>query len=137
MTTLDNSNSTLIKLPTEISGPWLGAVLGLDEASLLGTKRIGTGQMSSSYRVRFAAAGGPERSVVVKLASDDEGSRATGVGMGAYYREVAFYQDLAPRLGSALPACHLALYDASEGWFTLVLEDIVDAESGDQIAGCT
>ena len=80
--------------------------------------------------------GGGEESVVVKLASEDPTSRATGVGMGAYYREIAFYRDLAPRIGGPLPHCHLAEYDAAEGWFTIVLEDIADARQGDQIAGC-
>jgi hypothetical protein len=106
---------------------------------LLDTERIGTGQMSQSYRVTFAAkdalANGTE-SVVVKLASDDPTSRATGVGMGAYFREVAFYGNLAARIGGPVPRCHLAVYDSAEGWFTLVLEDIVGATQGDQIAGC-
>src|SRR5690242_3659694 len=108
MTTLEN----LIKLPDEITADWLGAVLAVDDLALTGRERIGTGQMSQSFRVTFTAAGAA-RSVVVKLASDDEHSRATGVGMGAYYREVAFYQNLAPKLvaGGALPRCFFAEYD--------------------------
>ena len=74
---------------------------------------------------------------MVKLASDDATSRGTGVGMGAYYREVAFYENLAGRLGDSVPACHLATYDPGEGWFTLVLEDVAGAVQGDQIAGCS
>jgi hypothetical protein len=74
---------------------------------------------------------------VVKLASNDSISRATGVGMGAYRREVSFYRNLAPRIGGPLPGCHLAEFDEAEGWFTLVLEDIVGATQGDQIAGCS
>lgn len=133
MTTLENK---LIKVPEEITAAWLGGVLGEAEVELTGSKRIGTGQMSQSYRVSYTLAGRP-RSVVVKLASDDDTSRATGVGMGAYYREVAFYQNMASRLGEALPQCLFAEYDTEQGWFTLVLEDIVNAEQGDQIAGCS
>ena len=92
--------------------------------------------MSRNYRARFAA-DGVEETVVVKLASDDESSRDTGVGMGAYLREVAFYENLAPRLGDSVPDCHFAAYDDGEGWFTLVLADIVGATQGDQIEGCT
>jgi hypothetical protein len=102
-----------------------------------GTERIGTGQMSQSHRVAFDGADGGAGSVVVKLASDDDTSRATGVGMGAYSREISFYRELAERIGAPLPGCHLAAYDDADGWFTLVLEDIVGAEQGDQIAGCT
>ncbi|WP_040863559.1 DUF7064 domain-containing protein [Nocardia niigatensis] len=125
----------LIKTPEGITGDWLAGVLALDSADITGVERIGTGQMSQNYRVEFThdAGGG---SVVVKVASDDDGSRATGVGMGAYFREIAFYRELGGRLGGSLPRCHLAVYDQAEGWFTLVLEDIADAAAGDQIAGC-
>ena len=94
--------------------------------------RIGTGQMSRNFRVSFGG-----ETVVVKLASDDESSRGTGVGMGAYLREVAFYENLADRLGDSVPHCHFAAYDDAEGWFTLVLADIAGATQGDQIEGCT
>jgi hypothetical protein len=93
--------------------------------------------MSQSHRVRFSGGNDGAETVVIKLASDDETSRATGVGMGAYYREIAFYENLAERLGDALPKCLFAEYDQAEGWFTLVLEDIEGATQGDQIAGCT
>jgi hypothetical protein len=93
--------------------------------------------MSQSHRVEFATGGADAETVVVKLASDDETSRATGVGMGAYYREICFYRNLAARLGSPLPGCLLAGYDPAQGWFTLVLEDVVGGRTGDQIAGCS
>lgn len=112
-------------------------MLGRAGLELLSTERIGTGQMSQSHRVRFTGDGGEPESVVVKLASSDPTSRATGVGMGAYFREIAFYRNLAERIGEPLPRCLGAEYDASEGWFTLVLEDIVGARQGDQIAGCS
>jgi Phosphotransferase enzyme family len=131
-------DAPLIRTPDEITGAWLSEALGRSGLTLADTERIGTGQMSQNHRVRFSAAdGGLPESVVVKLASDDANSRATGVGLGAYSREVNFYRNLAERIGGPLAACHLAAYDAAEGWFTLVLEDIADAVQGDQIAGCT
>ena len=111
-------------------------MLGRPGLELRSVEQIGTGQMSRNYRAWFAAEGG-EETVVVKLASDDENSRGTGVGMGAYLREVRFYENLAPRLGDAVPDCHYAAYDEAGGWFTLVLADIAGATQGDQIAGCT
>ena len=36
-----------------------------------------------------------------------------------------------------MPTCHLAVYDETTGYFTLLLEDKVDATQGDQIAGCS
>src|SRR6185312_5817207 len=85
---------------------------------------------------RGAHRDGSAATLVVKLASDDPMSRATGVGMGAYHREIAFYRELAPRIGGPLAPCLLAEYDAADGWFTLVLGDIAGAVQGDQIAGC-
>lgn len=130
------TTATLIRTPDEITAAWLSVVLGTDGVEVGDVTRIGTGQMSQSFRVAYTD-GGEERSVVVKLASDDATSRATGVGLGAYLREVSFYRNLAGRIGGPLPQCHLAEYDAAEGWFTLVLEDIAGATQGDQIAGCT
>jgi Phosphotransferase enzyme family len=136
----DNSSTDrIIRTVDELTPEWLGDALGRPIAEVGGIERIGTGQMSHSHRVTFAAAesdGGPE-SVVVKLASTDPDSRSTGVGMGAYFREVAFYRNLGPRIGESVPGCHLAEYDPAEGWFTLVLEDIAGAVQGDQIAGCS
>ncbi|WP_205696883.1 phosphotransferase family protein [Conexibacter sp. SYSU D00693] len=128
----------LIRTPDLITAGWLAEVLGR-RLELLDRARIGTGQMSQSHRVRFRdpAGGGAEESVVVKLASDDTTSRATGVGMGAYAREVRFYRELADRLRGPLAGCHLATYDEADGWFTLVLEDVVDGAQGDQVTGCT
>ncbi len=128
-----------IRTADELNAEWLSLALGRPALKLLGIERIGTGQMSQTHRVRFRADGGPgaePESVVVKLASDDPTSRATGVGMGAYFREIEFYRHLAARIGGPLPVCHLAEYDSAEGWFTLILEDIADAVPGDQIKGC-
>lgn len=126
----------LIRTPDEITSAWLAGALGRPGLELVGTERIGTGQMSQSHRAAFTAADGTTETVVVKLASDDPTSRGTGVGMGAYSREVAFYRELAARIDGPVPRCHLAVYDDGEGWFTLVLQDIAGATQGDQIAGC-
>lgn len=128
---------SLIRTSEEVTAEWLGVVLGRSGLELVAVERIGTGQMSQVHRVSFSGDGPASESVVVKLASDDPTSRATGVGMGAYFREIAFYRHLAPRVSGPVPDCHLAEYDAAEGWFTLVLEDVVGATQGDQIAGCT
>jgi hypothetical protein len=131
-------DAPLIRLADEITETWLSAALARPALELLGVTPIGTGQMSQSYRVRFGAGGSDAaESVVVKLASANQMSRATGVGLGAYSREISFYQRLSERIGGPVAGCHLAAYDGAEGWFTLVLEDIADGVQGDQIAGCS
>jgi hypothetical protein len=129
--------ATLIRVPDELTSQWLASALDRPGVQLSSVERIGTGQMSQSHRVSFTAEDGAQETVVVKLASDDPMSRATGVGMGAYLREISFYANLAERIGGPLARCHFAEYDPSEGWFTLVLDDVVGATQGDQIEGCT
>jgi hypothetical protein len=129
--------SGLIRTPADITDVWLAGALGDGPLTISSVERIGTGQMSQNYRVTYARGSDAPATVVVKLASDDVTSRATGVGLGAYLREITFYRELAPRIGGPLATCHLAEYDHTEGWFTLLLEDIAPATQGDQIKGCT
>jgi hypothetical protein len=137
----------LVQGPEDVSPQWLGIVLRASgaapkDATVAGfeSSEIGTGQMSQSYRLSLTwderGPAGPA-SVVLKVAAADDTSRSTGIGLGIYEREIRFYQDVAPRIGGPIAACHLAEYDAKEGWFTLVLEDSAPAAQGDQIAGCT
>ncbi len=124
---------------SELTAAWLQTVLQCEEIAAVHSEPVGTGQMSESHRVHieYASAGavGPA-SVVLKTAASDPTSRATGVGLGAYEREIRFYRELAPRVGGALAGCLAAVLDPEEGWFTLVLEDVAPALQGDQIAGC-
>jgi hypothetical protein len=136
-----------VRSPQDLTDAWLTARLAaagrLPEGgavSRFSTTAIGTGQMSESFRIALQYAdGGPAgpRSVVLKVAATDEGSRATGAGMGAYAREIRFYQQLAPTLEGPLADCLHAEIDEPSGWFTLLLEDLAPARQGDQIAGCT
>ena len=126
----------LIKTMKEIEAGWLAGVLDRPGLEIDEVEAVGTGQMSTSYRVRFRA-GGEQGAVVVKLAATDENSRNTGVGLGAYLREINFYRELRDRIGGPLAPCHLAEYDPEEGWFTLVLDYVEGGVQGDQIAGCT
>jgi hypothetical protein len=133
----------VLRRAEELTPAWLSAILGADgEIERVALEPIGTGQMSESRRVRIEYADSHDRgarppSVVIKTASEDAASRSTGVGLGIYEREVRFYRELAPRIGGPLAACHAAVIDPLEGWFTIVLEDVVDAVQGDQIAGCS
>ena len=121
----------VVRTADELTAEWLAAALGRDSLRLTDVERIGTGQLSETLRATFD--GG---TAVIKLAAQDPTSRATGVGMGAYLREVSFYQKLASRIVGPVPKCHFADYEPAEGWFTLVLEDIANATQGDQIKGC-
>ena len=89
----------VIKTADEITGEWLGSVLGADDLELIGVEAIGTGQMSRVYRASYRRPGGEPESVAVKLAATDQNSRDVGVNLGAYLREVTFYGELRDRIG--------------------------------------
>ncbi len=128
----------VLATPEHLTPEWLAAALGSGPIESLTLTKIGTGQMSETTRVTVAYAGeatGPA-SVVLKTPSADEGSRATGVGLGIYEREVRFYRELAPRIRGPLAECHFAAV-AADGSFTVVIEDLAPAVQGDQIAGCS
>jgi hypothetical protein len=126
--------------PEDVNPAWLSDVLGVPVAEAT-PERIGTGQvgMSVRYTLSFATEppDGTPRTVVAKLPSDDETSRATGVALRNYEREVRFYQDMVDTVDICTPHCFHAEWDEGSGDFTLVLEDLAPAEQGDQMRGCT
>jgi hypothetical protein len=85
----------------------------------------------------FDAAPELPASVVLKLPSLDPTSRATGVMLRNYEREVKFYLELASTVEIRVPKCHFGEWTESTGDFVLVLEDMSPAAPGDQLAGCT
>ena len=100
--------------------------------------RIGSGQVGMN--LRFAATSDDPSvpsSIVVKLASPDETSRATGMALRNYEREVKFYRDVQPTVDIRVPHCHFADWNEETGYFVLVMEDMAPAEQGDQIRGCS
>lgn len=134
-----------IPTPESVDAGWLtGLLRGAGHAGAtvrgLTSERIGTGQIGRCFRFTMDLDGaGPEvpRTLVGKFPSEDEVSRATGVGLGLYRKEVQFYRELAPRLSIALPRCYYAGIDDRGPEFALMLEDMAPARPGDQIAGCS
>lgn len=134
-------------LPDEITADWLGGVLGADVIEVR-QERIGDGLVGLNLRVSIgyadpsvvgtASTSGSSlpNSVVIKLPSLDETSRATGVALRNYEREVKFYDSIADTVDIRVPHCYLGEWEESTGDFTLVLEDMAPAEQGDQVVGC-
>lgn len=120
--------------PEQITPEWLSSVFD-EDVEVIGAERIGDGLVGLNLRVRMRTQGAPD-SVVIKLPSLDETSRATGVGLRNYEREVKFYAHIASTVDIRVPHCHHGEWDQTTGDFVLVLEDMAPAEQGDQIAGC-
>lgn len=122
--------------PDDVTASWLGGVLG---AEVTGVERaeIGDGLVGLNLRVTVESPDeGVPGSVVIKLPSLDPTSRATGIGLRNYEREVKFYERIATTVDVRVPHCHHGEWDAESGDFVLVLEDMAPAEQGDQLAGC-
>jgi hypothetical protein len=100
--------------------------------------RIGHGNVADSVRlvpVWDRPTSAPS-SVVAKVPSSAEESRAAGFSTRTYEIETAFYNDLADSLSVNRPYCYLARYAPDQGAYVVVMEDLTPAEAGDQIAGC-
>lgn len=128
----------------DLNPAWLDSVLERPDPTVRVTgaelARIGTGQVADSYRVSLSTTGGeggPPPTVVAKLTSDSQQSRAAGRSELNYLREVRFYQEIAPRVTARVPHCHFAEIDSNGTEFVLLLEDLGPARVGDQLAGCT
>ena len=104
-------------------------------------KPIGTGQIGKCIRYSLEYAPGAPASapasLVLKLASDDPVSRATGMALNNFLREVRFYQQLQSRVSIRTPRCYFADIEGEGPEFALLLEDMAPAEQGDQLRGCS
>ena len=142
---MSTSPPVLVRRAGDVSPGWLTRVLGRSGALAPGhrvervaVEAIGTGQMADTARLSLTydddGVGPP--TVVGKFASSDDTSRATGLALRAYEIEVRFYEEVAPRIRARVPSLHFSAIEPGTGWFTLILEDIVGAAQGDQIAAC-
>ena len=100
-------------------------------------KRIGEGQVGMNLRYALSSdAPQVPASVVVKMASPDPTSRATGISLRNYEREVKFYNELVGTLDVRSPKCWFADWHEDGGDIAIVLEDMAPCEQGDQIRAC-
>lgn len=122
-----------------VSAEYLAQHLGVSGLKIESVTPIGTGQMAESYRVSFVAGsqGQLPPSVVVKVPSQSESSRAASRITRCYELETGFYTEVKSLVGVSAPKCLHVWFDAPQDDFVLVLEDIVDGKQGDQIAGAT
>jgi aminoglycoside/choline kinase family phosphotransferase len=81
-------------------------------------------------------AGSPD-TLVAKFPSADEATRHGGMRQQVYLREVRFYQEIAPRVGTRTAEAYVAEIDLDTGASVLLLEDLGPASQGDQLAGCS
>jgi Ecdysteroid kinase-like family len=123
----------------QLTPEWFDAVLGTAGTSSairrVTTEPVGTGQMATTARVRLELGDGTDRTLIAKYGRSDVAPQLAGV---AYAKEVAFYSELGHRIAARTPEClYAVMAEGAAPRFVLVLEDLADAQQGDQIEGCT
>ena len=129
-------SATRITSIEEVTKEWLSSTLKIPISDFKHT-RIGTGQVSWTYRLTLTTSS-ELKSVILKVSSSNPESRHAGLSLGIYEKEVHFYQSIAPSLSSlgSLATCYHASFDPENGTFALLLHD-ANAEIGNDITGAT
>lgn len=124
--------------PEEITSAWLSNILG-DDVSITGERRIGDGLVGMNIRYELAVPTGSElpSSIIAKMPSPDPTSRATGIALRNYEREVKFYAQIAPTVDIRVAHCFHGEWHESDGDFLLLMEDLSPGEQGNQVTGCS
>ncbi len=121
----------------DLTADWMAQALGAPITGIDATQiGKGIGVAAALYRVTLTCddADIPD-TVVVKLPALDEAAQFTASLLRLYIREVRFYQELAADSPIAVPSCHYADVDTETNHFVLVLDDVGDMRTVDQIAG--
>ncbi|KAK3704341.1 hypothetical protein LTR37_013894 [Vermiconidia calcicola] len=123
--TNDRNDCELHGINIDLTPLWLSLFLNRKiDPDGFSTQPVGTGQMSSTYRVSFHEAGkeNTPETVVVKFASNDKETFDLGIRFQHYLREAVFYRRFGDLLSAGLNRCFGAVVD-KDGYFTMVLED--------------
>jgi len=135
-------------LPTTIDGldsSWLtaamrrsGRLASTESVTLVKVESMtaGTAFSTMMYRLILDGPAGLPRTAILKLPIDAP-VRALLDGIGAYRRELSFYQELAPALPVRVAEPYIAEMSSETTDFVLLLEDLTDLQPGDQLGGLT
>lgn len=124
--------------PEEITVEFLGTALGSAVKSFSSVP-IGAGLVGDSARISvdYAMPNSGPTTIAAKFPAADSTSRGTAVSMQLYEKEVGFYRDIAPGIGTRTPVTYFAEHDENTGNFLLLMEDCGPAEQGDQLTSCS
>jgi hypothetical protein len=118
-------------------------LLGDTAVTAVAAARVGTGQVSDTYRLHLTYDAGPGQSdadfrpstLIAKVPAADPASRGAARSFRTYEIEANFYAHVAPGLPVALPECFYVAYDPEPDEYVVLLTDLAPAEPGDQLAG--
>ncbi len=137
----------LISDPSQITTDWMTAVLRssstIDESTSVASVDVTDigedgGLLSLIYRASMTFDGGSgPASAMVKIPVPDANMRGTADVLGFYPRELAFYSEIAPGAPFGAAAIYGAAIASDSTDFVLVLEDLGQLRSVDQVAGAS
>ena len=130
---IKNTGELNADLVNRLIGSKLPGVVEACEVESLGE---GVGIMASIARASLTYRDGSRGTLIHKCAAQNE-NKAAAQGLDFYANEINFYKHLATSSPLRSPLCLYAELDPDTYDFLLVLEDLGDAEAGDQLAGCT
>lgn len=124
--------------PDDIDGAFLSAALDSQVVSCSSVP-IGAGLVGDSARIsiEYAHPNGGPATIAAKFPAADPTSKGTAVSMQLYEREVGFYREIAPHIGTRTPIAYFAEHEEESGNFLLLMEDCGPAQQGDQLASCS
>jgi len=124
--------------PEQITSEWLSEKLG-DDVAITGQRRIGDGLVGMNIRYELAVPAASElpTSIIAKMPSPDPTSRATGIALRNYEREVKFYDQIAPTVDIRVARCFHGEWHENNGDFVLLMEDLSPGGQGNQVTGCS
>ncbi|HEY5697288.1 MAG TPA: phosphotransferase [Acidimicrobiales bacterium] len=124
----------------DLTPAWLTAALraGGHEVTVTAAdaEPIGHGQIGANYRLALELNGGGGGAMPSRLVAKLGAGADRSIVSGGYRKEVAFYLDIAATVAVRTPRCWYGAISADGTVFTLLLEDLAPAETGDQLAGC-
>jgi hypothetical protein len=127
-------------LTTEFLTRALAVHLDGGSVAVVAAERVGTGQVSDTYRLRMTYSSDDQSlpaTLIAKVPAADPASRSAARSFRTYEIEASFYAEIAPGLPVALPACFYSAYDPEPDEYVVLLEDLAPAQPGDQLAGLT
>ena len=136
----------LVLRPEEITLDWLNQALresGVLDASPVAHfnfELIGTGKMGDNARFNLhyeGEQGSAPSSVIGKFAAADETARSMASAGGAYYNEVMFYREFAPKTRMSTPRIFAAEVSEAKTEFVLLMEDMAPAQPGSNLVSAS
>ena len=132
------------KASSEITPEWLTGALRAGgkvgdvtvEHVALEALAAGVGYMGEVVRLRLTTSGGnAPATMIAKVPTQDPTLRVMMKPTRVYEREARFFDEIAEGLPISVPTCYRAAYDLDADDYLILMEDLGNVPTGDQVSG--